>query len=162
VIEEVPDLPSLNAVMVVVPPLTAVTNPFASTVATEGVLEVHVTVRPVRTLPFPSFRVAVNCWVEVMPSANVAVAGLTTTVETGTGFTVITGVDAPGADSLLAVIVAVPTPVAVMVIVAPLGPLIELAELTESTAGLLETQLTVRPVRIFPFASFGVAVSCCV
>jgi len=61
VIADVPLLPSLVAVIVVLPPLTAVTNPLASTVATEGVLELHVTARPVRTLLLASVSVAVSC-----------------------------------------------------------------------------------------------------
>lgn len=61
VIEAVPVLVSLVAVMVVVPPPTAVTKPLAFTVATPGMLEDHVTVLPARTLPFASFGVAVNC-----------------------------------------------------------------------------------------------------
>jgi len=73
---------------------------------------------------------------------------LTVTVATGTGLTLITGVITDGADSLEAVIVAVPNPAAVTVIVAPLAPLIELAELTESTVELLEIQFTVRPLRV--------------
>jgi hypothetical protein len=40
--------------------------------------------------------------------------------------------------------------------------LTELATLTESTAGLLETQLTVRPVSVLLFTSRGKAVRTCV
>jgi hypothetical protein len=46
--------------------------------------------------------------VGVIPRTRLAETGLTVTVATGTGFTVITGVVAAGADSLIAVIVAVP------------------------------------------------------
>jgi len=81
------------------------------------------------------------------------------TVATGTGFTVTGGVVALGADSLVAVIVAVPAPVAVTVIVAPVDVLTEVAALTVNTAVLLETQLTVRPLKIAPPASLGTAVS---
>jgi hypothetical protein len=161
VIEAVPVLPSLVAVIVVLPPPTAVTNPFASTVATDGLLEVHVTIRPVRMLLFASLSVAVSCCVEVIPSARVAEAGLTVTVATGMGLTVITGVEALGADSLVAVMIAVPTPAAVAVIVAPVDVLTELGALSERIAGLLETQFTVRPVRMLPLASFGIAINCC-
>jgi hypothetical protein len=76
--------------------------------------------------------------------------------------TVIAGVVALGADSLVAVIVAVPALTAVTVTAAPLDVLNELATLTESTAGLLETQFTVRPESVVPLPSFGVAVSTCV
>jgi len=72
--------------------------------------------------------------------------------------TVIVGVVALGAVSLVAVIVAVPTLIAVTVVV----PLVELAGLTDSTVGSLETQLTVRPLRVLLSASFNVAVSTCV
>jgi hypothetical protein len=161
VIEAVPVFVSLVAVIVVLPPPAAVTKPLASTVATDGMLEVHVTVRPVRTLLFASLSVAVSCCVGVIPSTRLAEGGLTVTVATGIGLTVITGVKTPGADSLVAVMIAVPKPVAVTVIAAPLDVLTELEPLIERTAGLLETQFTVRPVRVLPLASFGVAVSCC-
>jgi hypothetical protein len=72
------------------------------------------------------------------------------------------GVVALGADSLVAVIVAVPVPTAVTVTVAPLAVLTELAELTVRTAMLLETQFTVRPVSVLPPMSFGSAVNTCV
>ena len=98
----------------------------------------------------------------VIPKTRVAEAGLTVTLATGIGLTVITGVEIPGAASLVAVIVAVPTAAAVNVIVAPVAVLTELDALSERTAGLLETQLTVRPVKVLPLPSFGVAVSCCV
>ena len=71
--------------------------------------------------------------------------------------TVITGVVA-GLVSLVAVIVAVPTPTAVTVVV----PFVELAGLTVSTDVLLDTQLTVRPVRTLFAASLVTAVSDCV
>src|SRR5580765_4610908 len=99
-----------------------------------------------RTLLFASLTVAVSCCVGVTPYTRFADDGLTTTLATGMGLTVITGVAALGADSLAAVMMAVPTPAAVTVIVAPLDELIELGALTVSTAGLLELQLTVRPV----------------
>jgi hypothetical protein len=73
--------------------------------------------------------------------------------------TVIEGVVASRADSLVAVIVAVPGPTAVTVTVAPLDVLTELAALTVSTAVLLETQFTVRPTRVLLLPSFGIAVS---
>jgi hypothetical protein len=162
VTDAVPVLLSLVAVATVLPPPTAVTKPFASTVATAGLLEVHVTTRPFRTLVFASLTVAVNCCVAVIPSTRLAEAGLTVTLATGIGFTAITGVATLGADSLAAVMIAVPTPAALTVTVAPLKVLSELGELTERIAGSLETQFTVRPVRVLLLASFGVAVSCCV
>jgi len=92
----------------------------------------------------------------------VADVGVTATVATGTGFTVIRGVVALGAASLVAVTVAVPTPAAVTVTVAPLEVLTELETLNVKAAVLLETQFTVRPLRVAPAASFGIAVSTCV
>jgi hypothetical protein len=78
------------------------------------------------------------------------------------GLTVIAGVVAAGADSLVAVIVACPVPVAVTTIVAPPAVLTELAALTVSTAVLLDDQFTVRPARAVPFPFLGVAVRICV
>lgn len=52
------DLPSLVAVMVAVPGATPVTTPFADTVATDAAPLVHVTARPVSTLPLPSLSTA--------------------------------------------------------------------------------------------------------
>src|SRR5205809_206209 len=77
-------------------------------------------------------------------------AGVTVTDATGTGVTVMA--DAPLFPSLVAVIVAVP---AVFPVTSPLA-------LTVATAVLLLAQVTVRPLSGFPFASFGVAVSCTV
>jgi len=87
---------------------------------------------------------------------TIAEAGLTVTVATGSR-TLIACVVAV-ADSLVAVIVAVPTPTAVTVVV----PLVELAGFTISTLSSLENQLTVRPVSTAPAASRNVATSCCV
>jgi len=141
-----PVFPSLVAMMFEVPTATAVTKPSEDTVATDASLELHTIARPVRTLLFASSVVALPCDV---PTAVIELGvRLTVTVATGTGLTLITGVITDGADSLEAVIVAVPNPAAVTVIVAPLAPLIELAELTESTAELLEIQFTVRPLRV--------------
>jgi len=162
VIEDVPVFVSLVAVIVVAPAPTAVTRPLPSTVAAARLLDVHVTTRPVNTLLAASRSVAVSCCVGVIPTTKLADDGVTVTVFTGTGLTVITGVVAPGADSLVAVIVAVPVPIAVTVTVAPLVVLTELVALTASTAALLETQLTVRPESVLLPASFGIAVNTCV
>jgi hypothetical protein len=67
--------------------------------------------------------------------------------------TVIVGVGLELTDSLVAVIVADPTPTAVTVAGEPLA-------LTVRTEVLLETHVTVRPVSEFPLASLIVAVSC--
>src|SRR3954468_24473543 len=97
-----------------------------------------------------------------MPRTKVVGEGDTVTLATGTGLTVIVGVEALGADSLLAVTVAVPLESAVNVITAPLDVLTDVTALTDRTDGLLDTQLTVRPESTVPPALFGEAVSCCV
>ena len=61
VIADVPLFPSLVAVIVAEPGATAVTRPFASTVATPGALVVQLIVRPESGLPFASSGVAVSC-----------------------------------------------------------------------------------------------------
>ena len=83
----------------------------------------------------------------VAPTVTLAVAGLTVTDATGTLVTVMA--DVPLCPSLVAVIVAEPvaTPVT--------NPLAE----TVATAALLVAQVTARPLRAVPFASFGVAVN---
>jgi hypothetical protein len=55
-----PDLPSLVAVIVTVPTAPLVTSPLALTVATPGLLLVHVTDRPVNAPPAESFGVAAS------------------------------------------------------------------------------------------------------
>jgi hypothetical protein len=55
-----PDFPSLVAVMVAVPGATAVTTPLPDTVATNVLLELHVTTRSVTTAPFASLTVGVS------------------------------------------------------------------------------------------------------
>ena len=54
-----------------------------------------------------------------------------------------------------AVTVAVPAATAVSVTVAPVDELTELAALTANTVGSLETQFTVRPLRMWLLASLG-------
>jgi len=85
-----------------------------------------------------------------LPSSTLADAGVTATVATGTGVTVILAV--PLCPSLVAVIVAAPVATAVT------SPV----EFTLAVAVLLLDQLMVRPESGLPFASFGVAVSCTV
>src|SRR5438552_10363658 len=88
---DVPFFPSLVAVIMAEPAATPVTNPLVLTVAT-AVLLTHVTVRPVRGVPFESFGVAVNS--VVAPSVTLAVVGLTVTDATGTLVTVTAAVPA--------------------------------------------------------------------
>src|SRR5438552_2073523 len=101
------------------------------------------------TSPFASTVVtADNCCVP--PTAIVADAGLTVTDATGTTATVMAAL--PLLPSLVAVIVAVPAARPVT------SPLV----LTVATAALLLVQVTTRPVRVLPAASFVTADSCCV
>jgi hypothetical protein len=86
---DVPVFPSLVAVIVAVPGDTAVTRPFASTVAA-GLSEDHVTVRPVSVTPFASVVTAVSCL--VFATTTVADDGLTVTVATGVAITEIADV----------------------------------------------------------------------
>ena len=145
-IADVPLFPSLVAVIVAEPVATAVTRPFASTVATPGALVVQSIARPESGFPLASSGVAVSCWVP--PTETVAELGLTATDATGTGFTVIA--DVPLFPSLVAVIVAEPGATAVT---RPFAS-------TVATPSALVVQLIVRPESGLPFASSGVAVSC--
>src|SRR2546422_190364 len=77
-----------------------------------------------------------------------AVAGLTLTDATGTGFTVTAAL--PVFPSLVAVIVTAPAP----------APVTSPVEVTVATAGVLDAQVTDRPDSRLPAASFSVAVSC--
>src|SRR2546430_2487491 len=73
----VPLLPPLAAVSVADPGAIAVTNPLPPNVATPALLEVHVMLGPVSTLPLASFSVATSCWVP--PTGNDAAPGATLT-----------------------------------------------------------------------------------
>src|SRR5216117_3219059 len=59
---------SLVAVIDAVPTVTPVTSPLPPTVASNGALLDHVTVRPVRTLPLASLSVVANCRVPPIPT----------------------------------------------------------------------------------------------
>src|SRR5437016_2688002 len=143
-----PAFPSLVAVIVAEPAALLVTRPLGPTVATAVLLLPHVTVRPVSALPAESFGVAVSC--TVCPTRMLAVAGETATEATdATGTSVTVTVALPAFPSLVAVIVAVPT---TTLATSPLP-------LTVATLGLLLDHITVRPVRVPPAESFGVAVS---
>jgi hypothetical protein len=136
---------SLVAVMVAVPGMTPVTTPDDETVATSALLDVHATARSVTTTPLASFTVAVSVVVWVV--ATPAVAGSTVTLPTGTSVTVTVAL--PDLVSLVAVIVAVPAPVAVT----------RPAEETVAAPALFVLHVTTRLVTTTPFASFTVAVS---
>src|SRR4051812_7147964 len=99
-----PVLPSLVAMMFAVPTATAVTIPWASTVATAVLAELHVTTRPVSVLPLASRVVAVAC--DVPTAVMEPGARATVTVATGAMLTVID--DVPVLPSLVAVMVELP------------------------------------------------------
>src|SRR6266480_4244648 len=145
-----PLCPSLIAVIVAEPTAAPLTSPVLVTVATELLLLDQATVRPVSGFPFASFGVAVS-WT-VWPTGTLADAGLTVTELTGTGTLDTVMLDVPLFPSLVAVIVAEP---AVPPVTSPLPS-------TLATDVLLLDQVTARPASGFPFASFGVAVSCTV
>jgi hypothetical protein len=142
---DVPDFPSLVAVIVVVPAATPVTTPLADTVAAAVLLDVHTTTRFVTTVPLTSFTVATS--VVVWPATTLAVAGATVTLPTAVCVAVT--VELPLLPSLVAVIVAEPgaTPVTT--------PVVE----TVAMAVLLDDHATARSVTTTPFASLTVAVS---
>src|SRR6266581_4519455 len=144
---DVPLLPSLVAVIVADPTATPATSPLPFTPAIDDGLLAHVIVRPVSVFPFTSLGVAVS-WV-VCPTNTDADAGLTVTDATGSGPAVTVTAELPLCPSEVAVIVVEP---ATTPVTSPLP-------LTVPTALLLLAQLTVRPLRVLPFASFGVAVS---
>src|SRR6266699_2098978 len=148
VIAELPLFPSLVAVIFAEPVATPVTSPLPFTVATPGASVDHVIALPESGLPLASSGVAVSCW--VVPMNTEADAGLTLTDATGTGFTTIAALAL--FPSLVAVILAEPTPAAVT------SPL----PFTVATPGASLDQVIVRPESGFPLASSSVAVSCCV
>jgi hypothetical protein len=140
-----PVLPSLVAVMVAVPAAMAVTSPSELTEATPGVPEVQAMGRPVRTLLFASFRVAV-AWV-VPPTVIEEEERDTAMLATGTLLTVT--VAEPLFPSLVAVMLQLPTPVDVTTPDA----------LTVATAASLVDHTTARPVRMLLLASLTVALA---
>jgi len=74
----------LVAVIVAEPAATLVASPRALTVATLALLELHVTVRPVSTLPTESLVTALNC-TPAAPTTAVGAAGVTVTEATDAG-----------------------------------------------------------------------------
>jgi len=85
VMAEVPLFPSDVAVMVAEPAAAPVTRPLLVTLAMLVLLLDQDTARPDSGVPFASFGVAVSC--TVPPTGRLAVAGVTSTVATGTGGT---------------------------------------------------------------------------
>jgi hypothetical protein len=148
VIADVPVFVSLVAVIVAVPGATAVTSPEVETVLMPVLLELQVTIRPVRMLLFAS-RVVAESWA-VEPTNRLAVDGDTVTDATGTEAGALTVIaDVPVFVSLVAVIVAVPAATAVT------RPDAE----TVLIPVLLELHVTARPVSTLLFASRVVAES---
>src|SRR5437016_7220514 len=129
--------------MVAEPVATPLASPPPLTVATDEFELPHVTVRPVKALPFASLGVATNC--TVWPTDTLADAGLTLTEATGMIVTVI--VAGPALPSLVAVMVAEPAAT----------PLTSPLPLTVATDEFELPHVTVRPVRAIPFPSWGVA-----
>jgi hypothetical protein len=117
-------------------------------VATPVLLEVQLTARPVSTLLLASRVTAESC--TVSPTWRLGVAGVTDTDATGAGAGALTVIAAaPVFVSLVAVIVALPAPIAVT------RPDAE----TVLIPVLLELQLTLRPVSTLLLASRVVAAS---
>jgi hypothetical protein len=140
--------PSLDAVIDDVPGETPVATPeFELIVATAGLLDAKVTVRPVSTLPFPSFVTAENAGV-VAPSTTDCDVGEIVMLATGAAVTVSVAA-VLAFPSLVAVIDVVPaaTPVATPVL-----------ELIVATVGSLELKTTVRRLSGLFDASRGGAV----
>jgi hypothetical protein len=142
-----PATPLADAVMVAVPCLTSVTSPEEETFAADASDDVHDTVGPTTVLPEASLSTAVSC--EVVPAKPVIDPGDST-------------IDATGAASIVAPIVAL-TPLAVAVIVAapcltsvtrPLEETVAFAE--------LDDHVTATPVTTAPLASVSAALTCAV
>ena len=141
-------LPSLVPVMIALPAASAVTTPLAFTVATVVALLLHVTVRPVSTVPFDERSTALAC--TVCPTTIDESVSETSTESTGIGETVTVAV--PLFPSLVAVITDVPTATAVMT------P----APDTVATDGEALLHVTVRPASTPPTESRVTAVACVV
>jgi hypothetical protein len=124
-----------------------IAEPVVLTVATEGLSELHVKVRPVIVFPAESWAVALN-WC-VCPTDSVQVDGATTTLETD-GVTIIAA--DPVTLAVEATMCAVPW----------LLPVASPFESTVLTEGVSELQEKVTPAIGFPLASFAVEINCCV
>ena len=118
------------AEMVAVPMATADTVPVAETVATAGVLLLHMTARPVIAAPPASRAVATSTWTP--PTTRLAVAGVTVTAAIGTVVTVMATV----AVAVAAAKVADPVAVAVTVMVVVPGATAETTPALDTVATL--------------------------
>jgi hypothetical protein len=140
--------PSLAAVMDTLPAATAVTSPELETFAIEVLPEFQPMTRPVSTLPLASLVVAVSC--ADAPTCRVAFAGDTDTDATGIGAGALTlKLEELVLPSLVALIIALPAPVALIV------PAVS----TVATPKLELAQVTVRPESRFPLESSRIAVA---
>ncbi len=88
----VPLCPSDVADTVAAPAATPLTSPLLLMLAAPGLVEAHVTTRPLNGLPPASSGVAVSC--TVCPATTLTAAELMTTIATGAGVTVTTAVSA--------------------------------------------------------------------
>src|SRR5688572_11001302 len=105
----VPLLPSLDAVIVTVPVLSALTRPALETTATASSLELHPTRRPGSSAPAASRTLAESC--TNPPTTTFDVGGVTITLPTATWRTVTVAV--PTTPSMLAKTIATPGDTAV-------------------------------------------------
>jgi hypothetical protein len=134
--------------MVALPAPVAVTSPAPDTVATLAFELVHVTLRPVNTLPLASFNNAVAC--VVCPTFTLELPNDKLTEATGGGGAATTAtVACPVTPSLVATMFALPMPAAVTT---PLA-------FTVTTAVFELLQVMVRPVSRLPLASFRTALA---
>src|SRR5207249_1119174 len=139
-------LPSLIAVIGAEPGATPVTWPLGLTIATLVSPLAHITVRPLKVPPIESLGVGVSC--KFCPTRMLPVAGEIATEATGTVVTVS------------AAVLLFPSLVAVIIAEPGVTPATRPLPLTVATLVLLLAHITVRPVRVPPAKSFGVAVSC--
>jgi hypothetical protein len=127
------------AVTVAVPATTAVTSPVCDTVATAVLSELQVTTRSLRTRPFASRSVAV-AWVV---STAVIVLDASVTLIEAIGADVTVSVPLPALPSLVAVMIVVP---AASAVIAPVSD-------TVATSLRLDDHTITRPVSVEPLLS---------
>jgi len=125
------------------PAATAVTTPFAETVASSGAALLHEMVRPVRTVPEASRSTAL-AWVD-WPTDNDCEARETATVATGAG---------NGASTPIAALALFPSTVATIVALPVETPVTRPSFATVATVGLDDDHVGTRDVSKFPDASY--------
>jgi len=144
----VPLFPSLEAVIVTLPVLRALTRPELDTTAMVSSLEVHPTSRPGNSAPDASRTLAESC--TAPPTATLAVGGVTTTVSTGTCRTVTEA--EPITPSTFAKMTAIPGDSAVTT------PVLD----TEATDGAPLDHDAGRPDSDWPFSACASTLNCTV